>query len=357
MRSIAELIADSPAFAGLRAAPPRADRRLRRRTPASRPATPLFRAGEPADRFFLIRHGSVALELAVPQHEPLTIETLHDGEVRRLVVAVRAAPLGLRRARASRTRRAIAFDGACLRGKCDADHELGYQLMRRFAAVLVDRLQATRLQLLDVYGGRPRRLSRAATMVPDGVPRGRDGARTRRTRGRWSSRGRRRSSSSPGQFTMLGAAGLRRGADLDQRRPRRPGAARAHGARGRRRHGGDLRRRAGPRARRARAVRPAVAGRRRRGRRRGGRRRRHRPRAAAAGDPAAARAARALRPDRRALRRAHARHSSSTPSELRWAGARRVTVDAAGRDWRGRVGVVHEADRRARRSTPAARWR
>ena len=46
----------------------------------------------------------------------------------------------------------IGFDGACLRGKCEADHELGYQLMRRFAANLVDRLQATRLQLLDVYG-------------------------------------------------------------------------------------------------------------------------------------------------------------------------------------------------------------
>ena len=46
----------------------------------------------------------------------------------------------------------IAFDGACLRGKCETDHELGYQLMRRFAANLVARLQATRFQLLDVYG-------------------------------------------------------------------------------------------------------------------------------------------------------------------------------------------------------------
>ena len=38
------------------------------------------------------------------------------------------------------------------RGKCEEDHELGYQLMRRFAGGLLDRLQATRLQLLDVYG-------------------------------------------------------------------------------------------------------------------------------------------------------------------------------------------------------------
>ena len=48
--------------------------------------------------------------------------------------------------------RAIVFDGACLRGKCEDDKELGYELMRRFAAVMLDRLQATRLQLLDVYG-------------------------------------------------------------------------------------------------------------------------------------------------------------------------------------------------------------
>ena len=112
----------------------------------------LFRTGDPADRFFLIRRGSVALELAVPQHDPLTISTLHDGEIvgwswlfepHRWAFDTRAVEdTGV-----------VAFDGACLRGKCDADHELGYQLMRRFAAVLVDRLQATRLQLLDVYGG------------------------------------------------------------------------------------------------------------------------------------------------------------------------------------------------------------
>ena len=46
----------------------------------------------------------------------------------------------------------IAFDGACLRGKCEADHELGYVLMQRFAQIILDRLQSARLQLLDVYG-------------------------------------------------------------------------------------------------------------------------------------------------------------------------------------------------------------
>ncbi len=55
-------------------------------------------------------------------------------------------------ARALELTRTVAFDGACLRGKCEADTTLGYELMQRFAAVMLDRLQATRLQLLDVYG-------------------------------------------------------------------------------------------------------------------------------------------------------------------------------------------------------------
>jgi CRP/FNR family cyclic AMP-dependent transcriptional regulator len=46
----------------------------------------------------------------------------------------------------------VAFDGACLRGKCETDNALGYELMRRFAGVMIDRLLHTRLRLLDLYG-------------------------------------------------------------------------------------------------------------------------------------------------------------------------------------------------------------
>jgi CRP/FNR family transcriptional regulator, cyclic AMP receptor protein len=55
-------------------------------------------------------------------------------------------------ARALELTRAIAFDGACLRLKAEADHDLGYELLKRFSQTIIERLQATRLQLLDVYG-------------------------------------------------------------------------------------------------------------------------------------------------------------------------------------------------------------
>ena len=55
-------------------------------------------------------------------------------------------------ARAMDLTRAIALDGKCLREKFEKDHDLGYELMKRFALVIAERLDATRFQLMDVYG-------------------------------------------------------------------------------------------------------------------------------------------------------------------------------------------------------------
>jgi CRP-like cAMP-binding protein len=111
----------------------------------------LLREGDPANTFFLIRRGAVALEVHAPDRGPLVIETLGDGEV--VGWSWLFAPFRWQMdGRAVTACSVVAFDGACLRAKADGDHELGYQLMRRFAANVVERLQATRLQLLDVYG-------------------------------------------------------------------------------------------------------------------------------------------------------------------------------------------------------------
>jgi CRP/FNR family transcriptional regulator, cyclic AMP receptor protein len=111
----------------------------------------LFRGGDPAERFYLIRHGTVALDLVAGGRE-LTIETLHDGEIAGFSWLF-APYRWMFDARAVTDTSTIAFDAVCLRGKCETDHELGYQLMRRMVSLATSRLQATRLQLLDVYGG------------------------------------------------------------------------------------------------------------------------------------------------------------------------------------------------------------
>jgi CRP-like cAMP-binding protein len=111
----------------------------------------LFREGEQADTFFLVRQGRVALELFVPTRGAVVIETIGAREV--VGWSWLFPPYRWQfDARAGSLVRATVFDGACVREKCAADPALGYDLMGRFAQVMIERLQATRLRLLDVYG-------------------------------------------------------------------------------------------------------------------------------------------------------------------------------------------------------------
>jgi CRP-like cAMP-binding protein len=111
----------------------------------------LFREGEPADRFFLIRHGSVAVELHVPGHEPLQVDTLQGGDIAGWSWLVPPHKWA-NDARATTLVRAISLDGKCLRGKCEEDRSVGYEVFKRFIPVIAGRLSAVRLQLMDVYG-------------------------------------------------------------------------------------------------------------------------------------------------------------------------------------------------------------
>lgn len=111
----------------------------------------LFREGAPAGRFYLLRHGKAAFQVTAPGRGALTFQTLGEGEVVGLSWLIPPYRWTFD-AKALEQVRAIALDAACLRAKCEADHDLGYEMMKRFMPVLIQRLQATRLQILDVYG-------------------------------------------------------------------------------------------------------------------------------------------------------------------------------------------------------------
>jgi CRP/FNR family transcriptional regulator, cyclic AMP receptor protein len=111
----------------------------------------LFHEGEAADWFYLIRHGRVSLATTMPGRGPISFQTIGEGEV--VGVSWLVPPYRWTYdAKALELTRAIALDAACLRRKCEEDHNLGYEMMKRFVPVLAERLQATRLQILDVYG-------------------------------------------------------------------------------------------------------------------------------------------------------------------------------------------------------------
>lgn len=111
----------------------------------------VFREGDPADQFYFVREGLVAVELMVPHRGFTTLQTVGAGDV--LGWSWLLPPFRWRfGARTTEPTRALAFDAKCLRAKCEEDHDLGYELFKRFSHVMAERLEATRLQLLDLYG-------------------------------------------------------------------------------------------------------------------------------------------------------------------------------------------------------------
>jgi len=110
----------------------------------------IFQEGEEANHFYLIREGKVSLQLFSDRRGPLTVLTLTDGEI--LGWSWLFPPYHWKfTAQAMKDTRAFAVDGKCLREKAESDHALGYELLRRFAHVAETRLEATRLQLVNVY--------------------------------------------------------------------------------------------------------------------------------------------------------------------------------------------------------------
>jgi CRP/FNR family cyclic AMP-dependent transcriptional regulator len=106
----------------------------------------LFREGGTADRFFLVRQGLVRLDIDVPGRGPVPIETLTADAA--LGCSWLFPPFAWRlSATAVAATKVLVFDAAVLRTLMAADPVLGYELMRRFAAVMHDRLQATRMRL------------------------------------------------------------------------------------------------------------------------------------------------------------------------------------------------------------------
>jgi CRP/FNR family cyclic AMP-dependent transcriptional regulator len=110
--------------------------------------TTIFREGEPASRFYLIRSGQVVLETGGPPAGPVEVQRLGPGEL--LGWSWLFAPFVWHfHARAVTPVDVLVLNGARLLVAAEGDHEFGFELMRRLTQVLIQRLQATRKQVVE----------------------------------------------------------------------------------------------------------------------------------------------------------------------------------------------------------------
>jgi CRP-like cAMP-binding protein len=113
----------------------------------------IFEEQAPADSFFIIRKGLVAIETVTGQDSAITIQTVGKDNI--LGWSWLIPPHRARfNCRAVEDTTAIRFDGKKLRDKCEKNTGLGYELLKRLAVVFTQRLEETRRRLLDIYGNR-----------------------------------------------------------------------------------------------------------------------------------------------------------------------------------------------------------
>lgn len=114
-----------------------------------RPGEYLVREGDPENTLFLIRQGTVAIEIPGAGGGAVCIETLGEGDV--LGVSLVTAHRAHLDCRARDTVVALGLDNACLLRKMDEDPRLGYAIAMRLLERTYTRLARSRLQHLDVY--------------------------------------------------------------------------------------------------------------------------------------------------------------------------------------------------------------
>jgi CRP/FNR family cyclic AMP-dependent transcriptional regulator len=108
----------------------------------------IFREGDPANRFYLLMTGKVAIE-AQYEERRATVQSIGGGDV--LGWSWLFPPYYAHfDARVIETTEAMFFYGTRLREMCDNDHTLGYEMLNRIAMVVIDRLLAAERQLVGI---------------------------------------------------------------------------------------------------------------------------------------------------------------------------------------------------------------
>jgi CRP-like cAMP-binding protein len=149
MQTMAQMLAQQPFLSGMRPAHLERVSYFAHRS-IFRTGTRIFNEGGHANRCWIIRDGEVAIDTAVPGRGTLTVETLGPGAVLgwSWMFPPHTWHFG---AVATQPTLTVEFKAAELLRLCEGDPELGYELTRRFMAVVMERLQTTRARLINEY--------------------------------------------------------------------------------------------------------------------------------------------------------------------------------------------------------------
>lgn len=110
----------------------------------------LFKQGKTADKFYLLRKGQISVQVPALMGPVLEIQTLGEDQILGwswLIPPYRWHFM----ARAVEDSEVLEFDGSAILAHCEEDPNFGYHLLKRFAGLMSERLDAARQKMMDQW--------------------------------------------------------------------------------------------------------------------------------------------------------------------------------------------------------------
>ena len=110
----------------------------------------LFKHGNRADKFYLLRNGQISIQVPALMGPTLEIQTLGEDQILGWSWLIPPYRWSFQ-ARALEDSDLLEFDGSAILARCEEDPNFGYELFKRFAALMSERLDAARQKMMDEW--------------------------------------------------------------------------------------------------------------------------------------------------------------------------------------------------------------
>jgi CRP/FNR family transcriptional regulator, cyclic AMP receptor protein len=110
----------------------------------------LFRQGENADKFYVVRNGRISIQMPAIMGPTLEIQTLDKDQVLGWSWLISPYKWNFQ-TKAEEDSELLQFDGAAILARCEQEPKFGYELLKKFAALMSVGLNAARQKMMDEW--------------------------------------------------------------------------------------------------------------------------------------------------------------------------------------------------------------
>ena len=110
----------------------------------------LFRQGEHADKFYVVRSGRISIQMPAIMGPTLEIQAVDEDQVLGWSWLISPYQWNFQ-TKAEEDSELLQFDGVAILARCEQEPKFGYELLKKFAGLMSVRLNAARQKMMNEW--------------------------------------------------------------------------------------------------------------------------------------------------------------------------------------------------------------